>query len=60
LNLFGALGKKSHTQETVSFEDENRRLKAIVADQASDIRALKEVLEKTDTAHSKAADGCRT
>jgi hypothetical protein len=28
------------------FEDENRRLKAIVADQALDIRALKDVLAK--------------
>src|SRR5450631_1630793 len=40
-------------------EDENRRLKAIVADQALDLRALKDVLAKTATARGEAADGGR-
>jgi putative transposase len=38
-------------------EDENRRVKAMVADQALDIRALKEVLAKNGTARGKATDG---
>jgi putative transposase len=38
-------------------EEENRRLKAIVADQALDIRALKDVLAKTVTARGEAPDG---
>ena len=38
-------------------EEENRRLKSIVADQALDIRALKEVLQKTATARGEARDG---
>jgi putative transposase len=38
-------------------EEENRRLKSIVADQALDIRALKDVLAKTVTARGKASDG---
>jgi hypothetical protein len=38
-------------------EEENRRLKSIVADQALDIRAFKDVLVKTATARSEAADG---
>jgi hypothetical protein len=38
-------------------EEENWRLKSIVADQALDIRALKDVLVKTATARSEAADG---
>jgi putative transposase len=33
-------------------EEENRRLKAIVADQALDLRALKDVLVKTATARA--------
>ena len=35
-------------------EEENRRLKSIVADQALDIRALKDVLAKTVTARGEA------
>src|SRR5215471_5454347 len=38
-------------------EEENRRLKSIVADQALDIRALKDVLAKTVTARGEAPDG---
>jgi putative transposase len=38
-------------------EEENRRLKSIVADQALDIRALKDVLSKTVTARGEARDG---
>src|SRR5277367_931793 len=38
-------------------EEENRRLKAIVADQALDLRVLKDVLEKTDTARGEATAG---
>jgi len=38
-------------------EEENRRLKSIVADQALDIRALKDVLAKTLTARGEASDG---
>jgi putative transposase len=38
-------------------EEENRRLKSIVADQALDLRALKDVLAKTATARGEAADG---
>ena len=38
-------------------EDENRRLKSIVADQALDIRALKVFWQKTATARGEAADG---
>jgi putative transposase len=38
-------------------EEENRRLKAIVADQALDLRAPKDVLAKTVTACGEAADG---
>src|SRR5271154_2705438 len=38
-------------------EEENRRLKSIVEDQALDIRALKNVLAKTATARGEAADG---
>ena len=38
-------------------EEENRRLKSIVADQALDIRALKEVLAKTATVRGEATDG---
>src|SRR6516225_6761404 len=38
-------------------EDENRRLKSIVADQALDIRALKDVLAKTATARGETTDG---
>jgi hypothetical protein len=38
-------------------ENHNLRLKAIVADQALDIGALKDVLAKTATARDKAADG---
>ncbi len=41
-------------------EDENRRLKSIVADQALDLRALKDVLAKTATARSEARDGGRS
>src|SRR5216684_6184281 len=37
--------------------EENRRLKSIVADQALDIRALKDVLAKMGTARGEAADG---
>ena len=40
-------------------EEENRRLKSIVADQALDIRALKDVLSKNGTARSEARDGGR-
>jgi hypothetical protein len=36
--------------------EENRRLRAIVADQALDIRALKDVLAKTATARGDASD----
>jgi putative transposase len=36
-------------------EEENRRLKSIVADQALDLRALKDVLEKTGRARGEAA-----
>jgi hypothetical protein len=38
-------------------EEENRRLKAIVADQALDIRALKDLLAKTDAARGETRDG---
>jgi putative transposase len=38
-------------------EEENRRLKSIVADQALDIRALKDVLAKNGTARGEARDG---
>jgi hypothetical protein len=38
-------------------EEENRRLKSIVADRALDIRALKDVLAKTATARGEASDG---
>jgi putative transposase len=38
-------------------EEENRRLKSIVADQALDIRALKDVLAKKVTARGEARDG---
>jgi len=38
-------------------EEENRRLKAIVADRALDIRALKDVLAKTATVRGEASDG---
>jgi hypothetical protein len=38
-------------------EEENRRLKSIVADQALDIRALKDVLARTATARGETADG---
>ena len=41
-------------------EEENRRLKSIVADQALDIRALKDVLAKTVTARCEARDGGRS
>ena len=41
-------------------EEENRRLKSIVADQALDIRALKDVLAKTATARGEASDGGRS
>jgi putative transposase len=40
-------------------EDENRRLKAIVADQALDLRALKDVLAKNGYGPREAADGGR-
>ncbi len=38
-------------------EEENRRLKAIVADQALDIRALKDCWQKTVTARGEPSDG---
>ncbi len=42
---YSGLGK-AELQRLKALEDENRRLKSIVADQALDIRALKDVLAK--------------
>jgi len=44
-NKYGGL-EMSEMRRLRQLEEENRRLKAIVADQALDIRALKEVLAK--------------
>ncbi len=44
-NKYGDL-EISELRRLRQLEDENRRLKSIVADQALDIRALKDVLEK--------------
>ncbi len=44
-NKYGGL-EVSELRRLRQLEDENRRLKAIVADQALDIRALKDVLTK--------------
>ena len=44
-NKYGGL-EVSELRRLRQLEDENRRLKAIVADQALDLRALKDVLAK--------------
>ena len=49
----------SEMRRSRQFEEENRRLKAIVADQALDLRALKDVRAKTAAARGETADGGR-
>jgi putative transposase len=55
-NKYGGL-EVSEMRRLRQLEEENRRLKGIVADQALDIRALKDVLAKTATARGEAKDG---
>jgi putative transposase len=55
-NKFGGL-EVSEMGRLRQLEEENRRLKGIVADQALDIRALKDVLAKNVTARGEAKDG---
>jgi len=55
-NKFGGL-EVSEMRRLRQLEEENRRLRGIVADQALDLRALKDVLQKTATARGEAEDG---
>jgi putative transposase len=55
-NKYGGL-EVSEMRRLRQLEEENRRLKGIVADHALDIRALKDVLAKTAPARSEAKDG---
>src|SRR5579862_9374577 len=55
-NKYGGL-EVSEMRRLRRLEEENRRLKGIAADQALDLRALKDVLAKTATARGGAKDG---
>src|SRR2546422_8612176 len=48
----------SETRRLKALEEENRRLKKLLADQMLDNEALKDVLSKTGKAHHSASGGC--
>ena len=53
---YGGLGV-SDAQKLKQLEDENRRLKKLLAESMLDVASLKDLLEKTD--HARGPPGCR-